>query len=66
MSTMRAVVIGGAGFIGSHLIDALLPLVVGVPDAFPTQYGSQQTMLSHWGLTAEKLAERMRLARRKA
>jgi transketolase C-terminal domain/subunit len=44
----------------------LLPLVVGVPDAFPTQYGSQQTMLSHWGLTAEKLAERMRLARRKA
>lgn len=36
---------------------------LGIPDAFPTQYGSQQTMLSHWGLTAEKLAARMRQAR---
>jgi transketolase len=48
----------------THLLHRISRL--GVPDAFPTQYGSQQTMLSHWGLTAEKLAERMRLARRKA
>jgi len=39
---------------------------LGIPDAFPTQYGSQQTMLSHWELTAEKLAAHMRQARRES
>lgn len=33
---------------------------LGIPDAFPTQYGSQQTMLSHWCLTPESLAAKMR------
>lgn len=38
MSDLRAVVIGGAGFIGSHLVDALLPDVgrVTVVDNFST------------------------------
>lgn len=39
---------------------------LGIPDAFPTQYGSQQTMLSHWELTAENLAAHMRQARRES
>lgn len=45
----------------THLVHKISRL--GIPDAFPTQYGSQQTMHSHWGLTAERLAAQMRQAR---
>lgn len=33
---------------------------IGIPDAFPTAYGSQQTLLNSWNLTAESLADAMR------
>lgn len=29
---------------------------LGIPDCFPDQYGSQATLLAHWGLTAEGCA----------
>jgi len=31
---------------------------MGIPDAFADQYGSQATLLAHWGLTAEASALR--------
>jgi transketolase len=39
---------------------------IGIPDAFPAQYGSQQSLLAHWGITAESLADAMRARRRAA
>ena len=39
---------------------------IGIPDAFATQYGSQQSLLAHWGITAESLADAMRARRRAA
>lgn len=33
---------------------------MGIPDRFPDQYGSQSSLLSHWGLTTGNLASKMR------
>lgn len=32
---------------------------LGIPDQFPEQYGSQNTLLAHWGLTPQNLASMM-------
>ena len=33
---------------------------VGIPDKFANQYGNQETLLKHWGITVETLCEIMR------
>ena len=33
---------------------------IGLPDRFATEYGSQETLLSHWGVTVESMAQAMR------
>ena len=33
---------------------------LGIPDRFAEQYGTQETLLTHWGLTAEALCKEMR------
>lgn len=33
---------------------------VGIPDCFSDQYGSQDTLLAHWGITADSVCEAMR------
>ena len=33
---------------------------VGIPDAFPTAYGSQQTLLKSWNITVESLVQAMK------
>jgi len=33
---------------------------MGLPDRFADQYGNQNSLLNHWGITAEKLSESMR------
>lgn len=33
---------------------------LGIPDRFPEQYGSQNSLLGHWGLTTDNLASMMR------
>ena len=33
---------------------------IGFPDRFADQYGNQNSLLNHWGITAEKLSETMR------
>ena len=64
-----------SGGLGTAVLEACsdeapadLPKVarIGIPDAFPTQYGSQQSLLSHWGITAASLADAMRARRRAA
>ena len=33
---------------------------IGIPDRFATQYGSQDTLLAHWGITVDTLCNAMR------
>jgi transketolase len=33
---------------------------MGIPDHFADQYGTQDTLLSHWGLTVDSLCQSMR------
>lgn len=33
---------------------------IGIPDKFATKYGSQESLLKHWGISAESLYETMR------
>lgn len=33
---------------------------IGIPDQFPEQYGSQNSLLAHWGLTPQNLSSLMR------
>jgi transketolase len=33
---------------------------IGIPDRFADQYGSQETLLSHWGITIESICNAMR------
>ena len=30
---------------------------IGFPDAFPDQYGNQNSLLEHWGITVENVAK---------
>jgi transketolase len=41
----------------SELRPELLPKIsrVGIPDKFATEYGSQSSLLKHWGITSGKL-----------
>jgi transketolase len=41
----------------SELRPELLPKIsrVGIPDKFATEYGSQNSLLKHWGITSETL-----------
>ena len=69
----RSVVTVEEGFVNGGFGSAILELCsetspehlakiarIGIPDAFPTEYGSQQTLLSSWNITARSLAETMR------
>ncbi len=38
---------------------------IGIPDCFAKQYGSQDSLLGHWGITADSIAETMRKKLRK-
>jgi transketolase len=64
-----------SGGLGTAVLEACsidapadLPKVarIGIPDAFPDQYGSQQSLLAHWGITPATLADVMRARRRAA
>jgi transketolase len=33
---------------------------IGIPDNFADQYGTQDTLLAHWGLTVEALCQTMK------
>ena len=41
--------------------DASLPKIsrVGIPDKFATEYGSQSSLLKHWGITSDNLVTAM-------
>jgi transketolase len=41
----------------SELRPELLPKIsrIGIPDKFATEYGSQNSLLKHWGITSETL-----------
>ncbi|MGA1145186.1 MAG: transketolase C-terminal domain-containing protein, partial [Ilumatobacteraceae bacterium] len=52
------------GGLGSAVLEAcselrpeLLPKIsrIGIPDKFATEYGSQNSLLKHWGITSENL-----------
>jgi transketolase len=45
----------------SELRPELLPKVsrIGIPDKFATEYGSQNSLLKHWGITSETLVAAM-------
>jgi transketolase len=45
----------------SELRPELLPKIsrIGIPDKFATEYGSQGSLLKHWGLTADNLVAAM-------
>jgi len=34
---------------------------IGIPDQFANQYGSQNSLLEHWGITAQSASNAMRL-----
>jgi len=34
-------------------------LRVGIPDKFATEYGSQSSLLKHWGITSDTLVDVM-------
>ncbi len=34
---------------------------IGIPDKFATQYGSQNSLLQHWGITTESVSHAMRV-----
>jgi len=39
----------------------LLPKIsrIGIPDKFATEYGSQNSLLQHWGITSSTLMDAM-------
>ncbi|MFM8522103.1 MAG: transketolase family protein [Acidimicrobiaceae bacterium] len=45
----------------SELIPELLPKIsrIGIPDKFATEYGSQSSLLKHWGITSDNLVDAM-------
>ena len=56
------------GGLGSALLETcsdlrpeLLPKItrVGIPDKFATEYGSQNSLLKHWGITSDTLVGAM-------
>jgi len=56
------------GGLGSAVLEAcselrpeLLPKIsrIGIPDKFATEYGSQNSLLKHWGITSENLVDVM-------
>ena len=45
----------------SELHAELLPKIsrIGIPDKFATEYGSQSSLLKHWGITSDNLVTEM-------
>ncbi|MFM8651538.1 MAG: transketolase C-terminal domain-containing protein, partial [Acidimicrobiaceae bacterium] len=45
----------------SELHPELLPKIsrIGIPDKFATEYGSQSSLLKHWGITSDNLVSAM-------
>jgi len=45
----------------SELRPELLPKIsrIGIPDKFATEYGSQNSLLQHWGITSSTLIDAM-------
>jgi transketolase len=58
--------IGGLGsavleFCSDELCEHVSKLTrIGIPDSFAEQYGTQDTLMAHWGLTVEALCKAMR------
>jgi transketolase len=64
--------IGGLGSAVLELCSDIMPehlskvARIGIPDQFSDQYGSQDTLLAHWGITVESLCQTMRVKLGKA
>lgn len=64
--------IGGLGSAVLELCSDIMPehlskvARIGIPDQFSDQYGSQDTLLAHWGITVQSLCQTMRVKLGKA